>query len=259
MNDCFDTHKLGLIKDNLIDANKRCTAAFVMSLILLILTSGLVVVIIIAVISSYKNREIMVKKPAIYVYANQSSDKDMQNYTVSLTANSEVKTVYPKAIKTDNNYKWNISVDKKQDSIFVNNDEYSYLFWDGKYDSDFVFNKGFCVKGSDTEEFLEEKLYAMGLESNEVHDFVVYWLPQMNENEYNLISFTGFDENDDYNKTYNLDLLDENGNSVGEKFRVIMIWTSLNHKINIEEQELPVFNRPIDKPFMVEWGGQELD
>ena len=45
------------------------------------------------------------------------------------------------------------------------------------------------VKGSDTADFLREKLSYMGLTPKEYNELIVYWLPQMEKNPYNLISF----------------------------------------------------------------------
>ncbi len=50
-------------------------------------------------------------------------------------------------------------------------------------------SKGFCVAGSDTESFLREKLTYMGLTEEEMNEFIVYWLPRMEHNRFNLISF----------------------------------------------------------------------
>ncbi|MBU3143847.1 hypothetical protein [Clostridium sp. CF012] len=47
--------------------------------------------------------------------------------------------------------------------------------------------KGFVVKGSETEKFLQEKLEYLGLTPKEYNEFIVYWLPVMKENKYNLL------------------------------------------------------------------------
>ena len=202
----------------------------------------------------------LLDKPAIYVYGNKDSNEQIQNYTVSLTTNNEnnkIKTIYPNATIDGNTYSWNISVDKNKSGLVYDNQNYDYLFWDAESNIDFEFNNGFCIKGSNTKDFLEEKLYSMGLNEKEVHDFVVYWLPIMQNNDYNLISFVGMDKNDTYNKDFDLQLLDD-GIPVGDSFRVIMVWKSVDEKIDIEEQTLPHFNRPTNKPYMIEWGGCEI-
>ena len=238
----------------------------ILSTIMISFTIGLFVLLIvfIATISIRKEHGSkftnVVDKPAIYVYGNKDSNKQIQDYTVSLTVNNgnnKIKTIYPIATIDGNTYSWNISVDKNKSGLVYDNQNYDYLFWDAESNIDYEFNNGFCIKGSNTKDFLEEKLYSMGLNEKEVHDFVVYWLPIMQNNDYNLISFVGIDKNDTYNKDFDLQLLD-NGMPIGDSFRVIMVWKSVDEKINIEEQTLPHFNRPTNKPYMIEWGGCEI-
>lgn len=50
-------------------------------------------------------------------------------------------------------------------------------------------SKGFCVKGKDTAAFLEGALEQLGLTRREANEFIVYWLPHMEQNPYNIISF----------------------------------------------------------------------
>ena len=50
-------------------------------------------------------------------------------------------------------------------------------------------SNGFCVKGKDTAVFLEGALEQLGLTRREANEFIVYWLPQMEQNPYNIISF----------------------------------------------------------------------
>jgi len=43
--------------------------------------------------------------------------------------------------------------------------------------------------GQDTAAFLQEKLNYLGLTPKEYNEFIVYWLPQMKDIPYNLITF----------------------------------------------------------------------
>ena len=67
--------------------------------------------------------------------------------------------------------------------------EYSYLFWEGNSNIEYDMSKGFIVKGEDTAEFLRDKLEYIGLTPREYNEFIVYWLPKMQNNPYNLITF----------------------------------------------------------------------
>ena len=112
----------------------------------------------------------------------------------------------------------------------------------------FDFSKGFCVAGCDTESFLKEKLTYMGLSEEEMNEFIVYWLPKMEYNEYNLISFQG----DIYTNAAKLDIT-PNPDSL---LRIFMVYVPLEEAADIEPQQLETFER---KGFtVVEWDGSEI-
>ena len=67
--------------------------------------------------------------------------------------------------------------------------EYYCLFWEGVTDAEYDFSTGFCVSGQDTADFLEDALARLGLTDREADEFIIYWLPRMEGNAYNLISF----------------------------------------------------------------------
>lgn len=123
--------------------------------------------------------------------------------------------------------------------------EYSYLFWEGKDNTKYDFSKGFVVKGEDTKEFLQEKLSYLGLLPHEYNEFIVYWLPKMQDNKYNLITFQG----EAYTENAALTISPQPDSIL----RVFMAYKPLKKNIDIEEQELSSFER---KGFtVVEWGG----
>ena len=66
---------------------------------------------------------------------------------------------------------------------------YRYLYWEGTSGTDYDFSTGFCVAGEDTAAFLEDALTQLGLNREEANEFIIYWLPQMQDTAYNLISF----------------------------------------------------------------------
>ena len=66
---------------------------------------------------------------------------------------------------------------------------YNYLYWEGVNSVAYDFSEGFCVAGSDTAVFLENALNQLGLTRKEANEFIVYWLPLMKGNPYNLIAF----------------------------------------------------------------------
>ncbi|MCL2672478.1 MAG: hypothetical protein FWF10_10675, partial [Clostridiales bacterium] len=125
------------------------------------------------------------------------------------------------------------------------NKEYSYLFWEGHGEANYDFTRGFVVKGEDTSAFLQEKLARMGLLPCEYNEFIVYWLPQMQNNAYNLITFQG----EAYTSTAEL-IITPTPDSI---LRVFMAYIPLDAPIVIEEQPLTPFTR--SGFTVIEWGG----
>ncbi|MBR0302565.1 MAG: hypothetical protein IJQ80_01820 [Clostridia bacterium] len=125
---------------------------------------------------------------------------------------------------------------------------YSYLYWEGECDVGFDFSQGFCVRGCDTAAFLEKALADAGLSRREANEFIVYWLPLMQDNEYNVISFQGAS----YNDAAPLDVTP----SPDTVIRVFMAWYASDTEISIEPQTLTSPAR--DGFTLVEWGGTEI-
>ncbi len=67
--------------------------------------------------------------------------------------------------------------------------EYYYLFWEGLGNAEFRSDGGYCVSGNDTAAFLREKLMQIGLSAQETNEFIIYWMPLVKDNPYNLITF----------------------------------------------------------------------
>jgi hypothetical protein len=180
------------------------------------------------------------KKPVIYLYPESKTE-----VSVELKYKGELTCTYPE-------YKngWNVTAYPDGKVVnFYDNKEYSYLFWEGQSSKEhWNLDKGFVVKGEDTKEFLQEKLEYMGLTPKEYNEFIVYWLPIMQENEYNLITFAG----KEYEELAPLQIEPEPDSML----RVFMVFKALDESMEIEEQELNTFER---KGFtVIEWGGTEL-
>jgi len=142
-----------------------------------------------------------------------------------------------------------IANEKGEIKNLADNKTYSYLFWEGMYKKNWNLNEGFVVKGSDTANFLQEKLEYMGLIPKEYNEFIVYWLPLMENNKFNYISFV----NEEYSKEIVL-----NVNPKPDKIiRVFMVFKELETQINVKEPKLVKNER---KGFtVVEWGGMKID
>ena len=118
-------------------------------------------------------------KPVIYLYPEQQTE-----VAVSLDYDGTLTASYP---AYENG--WRVTAEPDGTLHDENGNEYSYLFWEGENDADYDFSKGFCVAGADTAGFLRKTLSGIGLTPKEYNEFIVYWLPKMQGNPYNLISF----------------------------------------------------------------------
>lgn len=178
-------------------------------------------------------------KPVIYLYPEKETE-----VSVKLDFDGKLTYTYP---ALDNGWK----VIAKPDGTLTNladGSTHYYLFWEGNANPEWKHDKGFVVKGSETEKFLRENLAKMGLTPREYNDFITYWVPKMQENEYNLISFSG----EEYSEIAKLTVNPKQDSVI----RIHMVWMGLDEPIEIEPQILPVYER---KGFtLVEWGGTEI-
>ena len=177
-------------------------------------------------------------KPVIYLYPEQET-----TVSVSLDYAGTLTATYP---AYENG--WTVTAEPDGTLYDENGDEYSYLFWEGENNTDYDFSKGFCVAGADTADFLREKLAEIGLTPREYNEFIVYWLPKMQDNPDNLISF----QSERYTDTAKLDIVP----TPDSVLRVFMAWKPLHRAQNIEPQTFTSFAR--DGFTVVEWGGCEV-
>ena len=125
---------------------------------------------------------------------------------------------------------------------------YNYLYWEGETNAKWDMTEGFCVKGEDTAAFLEQALEKLGLTRKEANEFIVYWLPMMEQNPYNIISFQQEIYTDGAKLT-----VDPTPDTL---IRVFMTWQGTECYVNIKEQ---VLTAPERTGFtVVEWGGTEV-
>ena len=182
---------------------------------------------------------ILYRKPAIYLYPEETTD-----VSVELEYDGALTTPYPAY-----NNGWQVTA--QPDGTLINHAdgrEYSYLFWEGEGYGEMDFSQGFVVKGEDTVAFLQEKLAAMGMIPKEYNEFIVYWLPYMQNNAYNLISFQW----ENYDASAKLHITPE----PDYMLRVFMAFKSLEQPVSVPEQELPTLTR--EGFTVLEWGGAEV-
>lgn len=203
-----------------------------------LLISIVAIIVVFFVWKKIRDSHMMVRKPVIYLYPEQTTE-----VSVRLDYDGQLSCTYP--IYTD---AWRVTANP--DGLLTGSDgtEYNYLYWEGISDVRFDWSEGFCVKGTDTAAFLEKALSELGLNRREANEFIVYWLPLMETNEYNVISF----QKDSYTDIARLAISPEPDTVI----RVFMAWYGSRKPVKIPKQELTA---PERKGFtVVEWGGTEV-
>jgi hypothetical protein len=187
----------------------------------------------------YTNR-MCVAKPLIYLYPNAEIE-----VSVKLGNSHKISHSYP---KYEN--EWVVRA-KPNGDLTYNNRTYYGLYWEGKNAPTFDTTKGFVVKGSDTITFLEEKLAILGLTEREANEFIIYWLPKLENNPYNFIAFASMEMQNEYMPL-------EINPKPNTLIRVMMVYKKLDNPIEVREQVLAP--TPIRNGFtVVEWGGTEIN
>ena len=183
--------------------------------------------------------EMMAAKPVIYLYPESRTA-----VSVELHIDGELSVTYP-----EYNGGWNvIAMPDGTLTDLTDGNEYSYLFWEAKMNTEYDFSQGFCVRGEDTARFLRDILARMGLAPREYNEFIVYWYPLMKDNAYNLISFQG----ENYENAAELTV----NPAPDSVLRVFMAWKAVDSPVDIEPQSFSPFIR--EGFTLVEWGGSEI-
>ena len=178
------------------------------------------------------------EKPVIYLYP----EKEME-VTVKLDFDGTLTSTYP--AYGDG---WTVTAQPDGTLTDESGREYYCLFWEGESNAAYDFSTGYCVAGEDTAVFLERALAQLGLTDKEANEFIIYWLPRMEGNAYNLISFQGAAYTDSAELT-----IDPAPDTV---IRVFMAWKGLEQPEKITPQELTAVEQ--NGFTVVEWGGAEV-
>ena len=189
---------------------------------------------------------ITVHAPIIYLY----NDSD-ELINVKLDLDGELTVTYPEYPTGEG---WTVSAAPDGRLTDTQGQEYPFLFWEAELNMDYDLSKGFCVKGSDTEEFLNEVLPKLGLNETEMEDFEAYWVPLMENNPYNVITF----QTTAYTDAAKLDVTPEPDVVI----RVNMLWYASDDFVVIEPQALEDMNPSFedrDGFVLVEWGGEIIE
>lgn len=182
--------------------------------------------------------EELAEKPVIYLYPEEETE-----VTVTLDIAGAMTCAYP-----EYGDGWRVTATPDGRLRDEAGREYNYLFWEGDLTMEPDMSRGFVVAGADTGAFLEEALKTLGLTDREADDFITYWLPRMQRNPYNLISFQG----EAYTASAEIAVTPQPDSLI----RVFMVFEGLEEPIEIPGQ---VLSAPERTGFTaVEWGGMEL-
>lgn len=204
--------------------------------------------------SRQNNDDSLSAKPVIYLYPESGEDCDAKpvaylypeaelEVTVKLDFDGDLTCTYPAY-----NDGWTVTARPDGTLTDASGQTYNYLYWEGISNTDYDFSQGFCVPGRETAAFLEDALAQLGLTRREANEFIVYWLPRMENTPYNLISF----QTDAYTDHAVLTVTPEPDSML----RVFMAWKPLDAPVELPAQDLPAFQRTGFT--VVEWGGAEI-
>ena len=175
-------------------------------------------------------------KPVIYLYPENETEINVMFAKPEL-----LTTTYPKF-----NSSWKVNVKPNGDMYDENGRYYYALYYEAKGSKLNHFEEGFYVEKDDAIDFLEEKLSILGLNERESNEFIMYWLPVLEQNEKSLVYFETTESLEKKNKL----IINPKPDSL---LRINIHIKKVNKKFSIKEQELPRFER---KGFVaVEWGG----
>ena len=186
---------------------------------------------------------IMIKKPVIYLYTPIET-----KVSLKINFKGTLQTTFP---KYDDG--WEVIVQPNGQIFDVKTKRnYTSLFWDGAQNlsaEHYNYKNGFVVDKENLAHFLIEKLELIGLNTTETNEFVQFWLPIMDKNDFNLVHFL---INDDYN-SISQNIVDPKPTT---SLRIFMEFAKVEKNLKIEPQKLYKTNR---KGFtLVEWGGADV-
>lgn len=187
-----------------------------------------------------KTKFIIDGKPVIYLYPEK-----VENIKVKIDYVGEITHSYPK-------YKdgWDVRVHPDGSIYDETGKEYYALFWEGVRNNTYKLDSGFVINGKKTISFLENSLSTLGLNRREINEFIIYWLPQLENNNYNLIHFSS----EEYESSAKLEITPEPDTII----RVMMVFQSLDEYVEIPKQNLDLLRKERIGFTVVEWGGTEL-
>lgn len=180
---------------------------------------------------------VTIDKPIIYLYPTIKTD-----VKVELDYDGKLLFSYPKY-----NDFWEVTAKPNGTLTDKQGKEYYALFWEGIPNNNFSITEGFVINGNETINFLEKALIELGLNQREANEFIIYWLPKLEHNPYNLIHFS----TTEYEQIAKLKVEPKPDTVI----RVMMVVKPLEKPITIKEQNISLLKKERKGFTIVEWGG----
>ena len=181
------------------------------------------------------------EKPIIYLYPEEK-----MAVHVTLSKPEQIICDYP-----EYNDGWNVVADPDGNLKDTQTGKDLYcLYYEAKTPKTNVEKDGFVVKSADVADFLDEKLEILGLNDKERNEFIIYWLPRLEQSNYVYIRFLTKDDIDAYQEL-NVEPFPDT------VIRVMMSYKGFDEPIEVKEQMLD----PVERAgfTVVEWGGIEMN
>lgn len=183
--------------------------------------------------------EIILLKPIIYFYPT-----DTIGINVQIDYEGDLIHTYPK-YGSDG---WNMTCYPNGTLIDQNGRSYYALYWEGKQHYGEMPQSGQVIRADQSISFIETSLETLGLTQREANEFIMYWLPILEQYPYSLIHFSTVD----YNREIPLRITPQ----PDQVIRVMMTVVPLDAPIDYPKQQLSA-PKPVRSGFtVVEWGGQ---
>lgn len=177
-------------------------------------------------------------KPLIYLYPKEEIDLTLK---VQLDA-GKLKHCYP-------TYREGWSVKAKPDGTLIDEKGRSYygLYWEADSYRNMSFTQANLVAKADLIPYLENSLATLGLTQREANEFIMFWLPRLEQNDYNLIHFS----TEEYAKRVPLEVSPK----PDQQIRVMMLYSPASKNTHFPTQILKKCERKKNTFVLVEWGG----
>ena len=178
------------------------------------------------------------KKPVLYLYPTEETD-----VTISFAKPSQLTTTYPKYYGG-----WNVKAMPDGSLYDINGNYYYALYWEEQSALEADQSSAFYVTKDGAIDFLEDALNYIGLNDKERNEFIMYWLPVLEQNEQSLVRFS-------YTEEFQADNELKITPSPDSLIRIRVYVEKVSQNPNLPEPALQHFER--NGFTVVEWGGSK--